>query len=653
MPTHSAPMIPRQTFFENAACLDPRLSPDGQWISYLSAVDGVMNVWLAPRRDVSEARPLTRQVERPVWDHWFARTNAHVLFRRDTNGDENFHVWCVGLAGGEPRDLTPYLETMAYIAGFHLEDPHLVAIAMNDRDARWHDLYVVDIRTGDRRILYTNTEEISRFVLDSHLGLRLAETTRSMGSGLALLKWNGERFEKHLTVKAEDVLSTEPIAFNRAGSKWYFMSSIGRDKTAIYEVDWITGEQRLVAAHEMSDVTGWITNETTGELILASAEYLKREWISIDAAAGLDVARLERQLGATIEIESQSADDHLWIVAANRPDRPLSWHLLDRATGKLEKLFSARPKLEGLPLAPMHPVIIPSRDGLDLVCYLTLPVGFDGTRPPNPLPMVLEVHGGPWARDGWQYNRDVQWYANRNYAVLQVNYRGSRGFGKAFVNAGDREWGGRMHDDLIDAVDWAIAEGIADPKRVAICGASYGGYAAFVGATFTPDTFCCSVPVVGITNLETMIANEPPYWASYYEQECLRVGDPRTEEGRALLRARSPLHRVDNISRPMLIGHGANDVRCKIAEAEQIVSAMTERNIPVTYVVFPDEGHGFAHPANNIAFNAIAEAFLAVHLGGRFEPIGRDFDDSSHDIRQGGEFLSGAAPHCPAVSHPL
>jgi acylaminoacyl-peptidase len=364
---------------------------------------------------------------------------------------------------------------------------------------------------------------------------------------------------------------------------------------------------------------------------------VRDEWIAVDPATGRDLAMLERELDATIEIVSQSDDDTLWVVGAERPDRPPAWHLLDRPTGKMMFLFPARPKLDKMKLAPMHGVVIAARDGLALVSYLTLPATETGTRPSRPLPMVLHVHGGPWARNGWHYHRDAQWLANRNYAVLQVNYRGSTGFGKAFTNAGDREWAGKMHDDLIDAVNWSIAEGIADPKRIAICGASYGGYASFVGATFTPDVFCCSVPVVGITNLETMLANPPPYWAAFYEQECHRIGDPRTADGVALLRARSPLHRAGNITKPMLIGHGANDVRCKVAESNQIVAAMTDKRIPVIYVVYPDEGHGFARPENDIAFKAIMEAFLGRHLGGRAEPIGDDFTGSSHEIRAGGE----------------
>ena len=442
-----------------------------------------------------------------------------------------------------------------------------------------------------------------------------------------------------MSIAADDVMGTEPSHVNRAADAWFLRSSVGRDKAVLLRIDWVTGAQTLVASHDKVDVASWVTDPRTDEVTAVSAEYLRHTWISVDPATGRDLAMLERELDATFDITSQSDDGALWVVCAGRPDRPFAWHLLDRRGGKTTFLFAARPKLDKARLAPMHGVVITARDGLDLVSYLTLPAAETGTRPAHPLPMVLYVHGGPWARNGWHYNRDTQWLANRNYAVLQVNYRGSAGFGKAFIQAGDREWAGKMHDDLIDAVNWSVAEGIADPKRIAICGASYGGYASFVGATFTPDVFCCSVPVVGVTNLETMLANPPPYWASFYEQECRRVGDPRTPEGVALLKARSPLHRAGDITKPMLIGHGENDVRCKVAESDQIVAAMADKRIPVIYVVYPDEGHGFARPENDIAFKAITEAFLARHLGGRAEPIGEDFTGSSHEIRAGGEVL--------------
>ena len=637
--TADAPLIPRKVFFENANALDPDLSADGQWLSWLAAVNGVMNVWAAPREDLTQARLLTRQTERPIFQKCFARTNAHILFSKDTNGDENFHLWCVALNGGEPRDLTPFGAVHTYLAGFHYGDPRLVAVAMNDRDARWHDLYIVNLYTGERRCLYENTNEVEGYILDSQLGLRLATTTRDKGQGLAILQWNGRTFEEIKSIAAEDVLLTDPLLVTRAGDAWYMASSIDRDKSAIVRIDWTTGEEKIVASHDRADIRGEMFDPATFELTAAVAEYVRREWVAIDPATGCDLARLERDLDGTIGVASQSEDGRFWIVTVNRPDQPHAWHLFDRQTGSVAKLFSSRPKLDAVPLAPMHGLVIKARDGLDLVSYLTLPVTEMGPRPSRPLPMVLHVHGGPWDRDGWYYSGLIQWYANRGYAVLQVNFRGSAGFGKAFVNAGDREWGGKMHDDLIDAVNWAVAEGIADPKRIAICGGSYGGYAAFVGATFTPEVFACSVPIVGITDLETMLANPPPYWASFTEQEYLRVGDPRTEEGRAFLKSRSPLHKAGNITKPVLIGHGANDVRCKISESDQIVAAMTANDIPVTYVVFPDEGHGFAKPENSLAFKAITEAFLARHLGGRAEPVGDDFKGSSHEIRAGRDIL--------------
>ncbi len=647
------PLIARKAFFENANAASPRLSPDGRWLAWLAAVDGVMNVWVAPRDDLTQARPLTRQTERPIFAHWFARTNAHVLFVKDKDGDENFNLWCVGLDGSVARNLTPYRDVLATVLGMHHDDPHLIAVGINDRDPRWHDFHIVDIRTGERRLAYENTDEIETFVLDRELNPRLAMTTRNKGAGSAILKWTGAGFDEIMSIEADDALSTYASHVNRAGDAWFLCSSVGRDKAVMLRVDWSTGAQTLLAGHENADITGWMADPGSDEVTAVFAEYLRGEWIGVDGATGRDLAMLERELGATIAIESQSDDGTLWVVGAERPDRPRSWRLFDRRTGKLTFLFSARPKLEGVNLAPTHAVVITARDGLELVSYLTLPASGTGTRPARPLPMVLQVHGGPWWRDGWHYNPEVQWLANRNYAVLQVNYRGSTGFGKAFTNAGDREWAGKMHDDLIDAVNWAIVEGIADPKRIAICGASYGGYAAFVGATFTPDVFCCSVPVVGITNLETMLANAPPYWAAFYEQECHRIGDPRTPEGVALLKARSPLHRAGDIIKPMLIGHGANDVRCKVAESDQIVAAMRAKRIPVIYVVYPDEGHGFERPENEIAFKAIMEAFLARHLGGDAEPVGDDFTGSSHEIRAGYEIWQELDLMQQSKQHPV
>jgi acylaminoacyl-peptidase len=606
-----------------------------------------MNIWLAPVAEPAAARPLTRHTDRPIPFQWFARTGDAVLYGKDTGGDENFHLWCVGVDGSEPRDLTAYGAVTFRWYGAHRDDRHLVAVGLNDRDARWHDLYALDLRSGTRRLIHENTSEISHFFVDHDLKLRMATRTRKDGGGRQLLRWSEGRFEEMLAIDLEDDLNTYPLFFNRAGDAWYFLTSQGRNTAALFRVDWASGARRLVAEHARADVFGSIiVDPDSWEALAARCGYVTPQWIAIDTRTGDDLAFIAGEVGSPVEFVGQSEDGRYWIVNGSSPTRPATYFLVARDERRITKLFTARPELEGARLAPMHGVVIRARDGLEMVSYLTLPSDETGERPRRPLPMVLNVHGGPQARDVYGYRADHQWLANRGYAVLSVNYRGSNGFGKAHVNAGIKEWGGKMHDDLIDAVDWAVAEGIADRARIAIYGGSYGGYAAFVGATFTPEVFACSVPIVGITNLETMLAAIPPYWQAYFEHFAQRVGDPRTEQGRALLRARSPLYKAGNIARPMLIGHGFNDPRCRIAESDQIVAAMRERHIPVTYVVFPDEGHGFARPENRLAFNAITETFLARHLGGRCQPVDDDFAGSSHQVRAGAEILEdiGALP---------
>jgi len=317
---------------------------------------------------------------------------------------------------------------------------------------------------------------------------------------------------------------------------------------------------------------------------------------------------------------------------------------VDRKAGTVTKLFDQRPALANSPLVPMQSLEIKARDGLTLVSYLSLPPGSDTNGdgiPENPVPLVLNVHGGPWSRDTYGFDNEHQWLANRGYAVLAVNYRGSTGFGKAFVNASNKEWAGKMHDDLLDAIDWAVAHKITTRDKVAIYGGSYGGYATLVGVTFTPDTFACGVDIVGPSNLETLLATIPPYWKAFYEEFATRVGDPRTEEGKKLLAARSPLSRVDAIKKPLLIAQGANDPRVKQAESDQIVKSMKDKSLPVTYVLYPDEGHGFARPMNRTSFYAVAEGFLAQCLSGRYEPVGNDFKGSSIKVLEGAQYVPG------------
>jgi dipeptidyl aminopeptidase/acylaminoacyl peptidase len=371
----------------------------------------------------------------------------------------------------------------------------------------------------------------------------------------------------------------------------------------------------------------------------AASEYLRTEWVILDESIKPDLDYLKSITEGDVNVTDRSLDDNFWTVAYTKDDGPIHYYIYDRTEKKANFLFTNRTALEKTKLSKMYPVVIKSRDGLDLVSYLTLPYGSSSEdyHPSEPLPMVLFVHGGPWARDSWGYNPYHQWLANRGYAVLSVNFRGSTGLGKNFINAANMQWGAKMHDDLIDAVNWAVDEGIAQKDKIAIMGGSYGGYSTLVGLTFTPDVFACGVDIVGPSSIITLMETIPPYWLPMINMFTSRVGDFRTEEGRKFLESRSPLFFVDNIKKPLLIGQGANDPRVKQSESDQIVNAMQGKNIPVTYVLYPDEGHGFARPENRLSFNAVTEIFLSQFIGGRVEPIGKDFEGSSITVPNGAE----------------
>ena len=417
-----------------------------------------------------------------------------------------------------------------------------------------------------------------------------------------------------------------------------------RDTAALYRYDFKTKEKTLIAESAASDIGNVMLHPTEKTVQAVTFDPSRISWKILDPKLEADFQAWKAADDGDLVSATSSIDQSKWLLTFVHDQGPTKFFAYDRATKSAKLLFVNQPKLEDAPLAAMQSVTIRSRDNLDLPSYLSLPVdavALKATKPAKPLPMVLLVHGGPWARDTWGFNRTHQWLANRGYAVLSVNYRGSTGFGKGFVSASKFEWAGTMHNDLLDAVDWAVKEGIADPKRVAIMGGSYGGYATLVGLTFTPDVFACGVDIVGPSNLATLLATIPPYWAPVRTLFTSRVGDISTEEGKAKLAERSPLTKADKIVKPLLIGQGANDPRVKQAESDQIVTAMNAKNIPVTYVVFSDEGHGFKRPENSMAFNAVAEAFLAKHLGGRFEPVGDDFNGSTIDIKNGAELIPG------------
>jgi dipeptidyl aminopeptidase/acylaminoacyl peptidase len=409
-------------------------------------------------------------------------------------------------------------------------------------------------------------------------------------------------------------------------------------------VDLASGKTTVLGASEQADVETIWTDPRTRVPQAYTVNYLKPEITVLAPSVKKDVEFLTKELGDGFGVTNRTLDDSLWTVAADDAQAPATSYLYDRKAGKLTKLFDQRPALTKAPLVPMQSVEIKARDGLTLPSYLSLPPGSDANGdgiPESPVPLVLNVHGGPWARDSYGFDNEHQWLANRGYAVLSVNYRGSTGFGKSFVNASNKQWGAKMHDDLIDAVDWAVKQKVSTKEKVAIYGGSYGGYSTLVGLTMTPDTFACGVDIVGPSNLQTLIATIPPYWKSFFEEFASRVGDPRTEEGKKLLAERSPLTHAEAIKKPLLIGQGANDPRVKQAESDQIVNSMKAKNLPVTYVLYPDEGHGFARPANRTSFYAIAEGFLSQCLGGRYEPVGNDFKGSSVKVLEGAQYVPG------------
>jgi dipeptidyl aminopeptidase/acylaminoacyl peptidase len=632
-------LIPREILFGNPDKTRVLISSDGKWIGYMAPLDGVLNVWVAPLDNISSARPVTNDTGRGIHYFTVAYTNRHVIYTQDTDGDENWKVYCVDLITGERKNLTPLKGVNAQVLHVSYSFPQEILVGLNDRDPELHDLYVVNITTGKRQLIQ-KVENFSYIGTDNDYRPRLAgKTTPGGGEDIFYREVNGT-WEPFMNISLEDDMTTGPIRFNKLGDILYIYESRERETSALEEINLTTGQKKILAEDSRADIDGTLAHPVERTPQAASFTYERRHWKILDSSIAPDLEYLEGVEDGEVSVYHRTLDDRKWIVAYLIDNGPVKYYLYDRDKKVAKYLFADRPRLENLTLAKMHPVIIKSRDGLDLISYYSLPPWSDKNGdaiPDKPLPMVLLVHGGPWGRDNWGFNSEHQLLANRGYAVLSVNFRGSTGFGKSFVNAGDREWGGKMHNDLIDAVNWSIEKGIADPDKVAIMGGSYGGYAALVGLTLTPQIFACGVDICGISNLVTDLQSIPPYWLPEIEKDFKRIGDYRTEEGRKFLMSRSPISYVDKIKRPLLIAHGANDPRVKQNESEQIVRAMKERSIPVTYVLYPDEGHGFVRPENRLSFYAVAEAFLAKYLGGRYEPIGDDFRGANITVPIGAE----------------
>jgi dipeptidyl aminopeptidase/acylaminoacyl peptidase len=694
VPEVDAELIPRSVLFGNPDKAAARVSPDGTRLSFLAPVNGVLNVWVGPIDDPSKAKPVTDDKKRGIRIYFWAFTNKHIIYLQDKDGDENWHVNVVDLEKGESKDVTPFDAVRAEISGVSHLFPNEILVSLNNRVPELHDVHRLNLETGALTLVQQNPGFVG-FLIDDNYKVRFGIMSTPEG-GMAVMKPKEKvvqveekvkkkdkkdkkkkkkaaeeevktaeeeakpaeenplaDWESFMQIGMEDALTTSPVGFNKEGDVLYLMDSRGRNTGAAATLDLKTNELKIVFEDPKADVSDLMIHPTEKTLEAVASTYERKEWKVLDDSIKEDFDVLTKVADGDFEVTSRSLDDKQWIVVYIIDDGPYRYYRYDRAAKKAHFLFTNRSDLENQTLVKMHPVVVKSRDGLNLVNYFSLPPGSDpdgDERPSEPLPLLVDVHGGPWARVSWDYDPTHQWFTNRGYAVMSVNYRGSTGFGKDFINAGNLEWAGKMHDDVIDSVEWAVKEGIADPERVAIFGGSYGGYATLVGLTFTPEEFACGVDICGPSNLVTLLNTIPPYWAPMIELFTKRVGDHRTEAGRALLNERSPLTHADKITKPLLIGQGANDPRVKQAEADQIVQAMEAKNIPVTYILYPDEGHGFARPENRLSFFAVADAFLSECLGGRFEPVGEDFKGSSISAPAGVEHVPGladalAAPH--------
>ena len=634
------PLIPRRAFFGNPEKARPRLSPDGKQLAFVAPVKGVLNVWVGPASDPAAAKPITKDTHRGIVEYFWAYTSQHVLYKQDKDGDEDSHVYSVNLATNEIKDLTPIEKISAEIQEVSERFPEEILVGINDRGGReYHDIYKINVITGVKKLVQENPG-VAGYMTDDDYKIRFSQDFTEDGGQIYKLP-DGKDF---LKIGFLDAMTTHAVAFNKTGDTMYLLDSRERNTSALTAIDLKTGKEKVLAEDPRADTADVLMHPTEKTIQAVSFTYARSEWKVLDPAVEADFAYLRKVADGEIQITGRTLDDKRWTVAYIMDNGPIRFYIYDRNPQKATFLFTSNAGLEKLPLARMKPVVIKSRDGLNLVSYITLPKDSDpdGDGKPNePLPLVLNVHGGPWARDDWGYDPEHQLWANRGYAVLSVNYRGSTGFGKEFINAADREWAGKMHNDLIDAVNWAVEQKIARKDKVCIMGGSYGGYSALVGLTFTPDFFTCAVDLVGPSSLVTLLSNPPPYWMPFMPVMKRRVGDVSTAEGRKFLESRSPLTFVDKIQKPLLIGQGANDPRVKQPEADQIVKSMNEKKIPVTYMLFPDEGHGFARPENRFAFYAVAEAFLAENLGGRYEPIGEAFEGANFKVPSGEKDVPG------------
>jgi len=617
-------LVPREVLFGNPVKTHAKISPDGKMMAYLAPVNNVLNVWVKTIGKEDD-RAVTKDKNRGLRRYSWSEDNKHIMYSQDVGGDENWRLYGVNLKTDEIRDLTPYEDVKVQIVAKDKYFPNELLIGMNKDNPKLHDVYHLDLTTGKLNLVAKNPGNIVSWSwrADADLKVRCAMAATAEGGFDLLVRENEqEDWQKLLSWEAEDSMTSWPVSFTKDGNSLYLVDSRNANTGRLVKMEIKTGKMEVIAEDPQYDVTYVMIHPNSYQAQAVSFFKARTEWIVLDKSIEDDfkvIAKLDHG-DFTISSNRDNADK-TWLVRFNKDNGPISYFAYDREKKKGTFLFNHMPELNKYKLARTEPISFMARDGLTIHGYITFPVWKERKN----LPMVLSVHGGPYYRDTWGYEPTTQLFANRGYVCLQVNFRGSTGYGKAFVNAGDKEWAGKMHDDLVDAVGWAVEQGYANPEKVAIYGSSYGGYAALVGATFTPDVFCCAVDIFGPSNLVTHLRSIPPYWSAYLAEIHKRIGNPDTEE--EFLKSRSPLFKVEQIKIPILIAQGANDAQVKQEESDQIVEAMKKKGLDYEYMLFEDEGHGFTKPENRLKFFAAAEKFLAKHLGGRYEKAVEDSDE--------------------------
>jgi len=606
-------LIPREVLFGNPERSAPLISPDGKMMSYRAPLGGVMNVWVKSI-GTDDAKPVTADTDRGIQAYFWAGDSRHIIYTQDQDGNENFHLYGVDIKTGEVKDYTPFEGVRVRLVEWDKRFPDELLISMNLDDPRLHDVYRLDINSRDLELIAENPGNIIGWLADADFKIRAALMMRADGGfDLATRPDESSDWSYLLTWDSENNMSSDPLQFSADGNYLYLRDSRNANASRLVKIDIRSDEMQVIAEDSHYDVSRVRFDPGTNEVQAVCFEKARAEWVILDSNIADDFEEISRLDDGDFVIYDEDNEDVTWLVSFNKDAGPIPYYAYDRKKREGTFLYHHNPVLNEYTLAEMESVSYLSRDGLTIHGYITFPPGVNR----EDLPLVLLVHGGPWSRDSWGYNPEAQWLANRGYICLQVNYRGSDGYGKEFLNAGNKEWGGKMQDDLEDGIRWAVEKGFADPSRIGIFGASYGGYATLSGATFYPGLYRCGVDMFGPSNLLTFLDVVPAYWKPLKAIMYKRIGHPQKDS--VMLVERSPLFHVENIKIPLLVAQGANDPRVPKEESEQIVFALEEKGIEYEYLFFEDEGHGFTKPENRLEFYAAAERFLAKHLGGRYE----------------------------------